>query len=102
MPANIQGDIMNINQYMKEFNISLNPEKFPQGQDKWQFLSRIDVSPYRNGSQSAGELIERWMSSGAFVGNPTYYDPNLGQRVNFTSQEQYEQYVSRFADRIFA
>ena len=90
-----------VNGYMKEFKVKLNPEKFPQGQDKWQYLSRIDVSPYKNGSQSAGELIERWMSSGAFTGNPTYYDPNLGERVNFTSQEQYEQYVSRFADRIF-
>ena len=90
-----------VNEYMKEFKVKLNPEKFPKGQSNWQYLSRIDVSPYKNGSQSAGELIERWMSSGAFTGNPTYYDPNLGERINFTSQEQYEQYVSRFADRIF-
>tara|TARA_R100001594_G_scaffold122491_1_gene158650 strand:- start:272 stop:1837 length:1566 start_codon:yes stop_codon:yes gene_type:complete len=91
-----------VNQYMKEFNISLNPEKFPQGQSNWQFLSRIDVSPYRNGSQSAGELIERWMSSGAFTGNPSYYDPNSGERRFFTSQEEYEKAVSRFANKVFS
>ena len=91
-----------VNEYMKEFNVKLNPEKFPQGQSKWQYLSRIDVSPYRNGSQSAGELIERWMSSGAFIGNPSYYDADAGERRFFTSQEEYEAAVNRFSNRVFS
>jgi hypothetical protein len=91
-----------VNNYMKEFNVKLNPEKFPQGQSNWQYLSRIDVSPYKNGSQSAGELIERWMSSGAFTGNPSYYDANAGERRFFTSQEEYETAVNRFSNKVFS
>jgi len=91
-----------VNDYMKEFNVKLNPEKFPQGQSNWQYLSRIDVSPYKNGSQSAGELIERWMSSGAFTGNPSYYDADAGERRFFTSQEEYEAAVNNFSNRVFS
>lgn len=91
-----------VNDYMKEFNVKLNPEKFPQGQSNWQYLSRIDVSPYKNGSQSAGELIERWMSSGAFTGNPSYYDAEAGERRFFTSQEEYEAAVNNFSNRVFS
>ena len=91
-----------VNDYMKEFNVKLNPDKFPKGQSNWQYLSRIDVSPYKNGSQSAGELIERWMSSGAFTGNPSYYDADAGERRFFTSQEEYEAAVNNFSNRVFS
>jgi hypothetical protein len=91
-----------INNYMKEFGVSLDPKKFPQGQSNWQYLSRIDVSPYKNGSQSGAEMIERWLSSGAFVGNPSVYDPNSGERKYFTSQEEYEIAMQRFANKQFS
>lgn len=88
-----------INGYMKEFNVKFDPEKASK---LGQYHTRIDVSPYRNGSQSAGELIERWMSAGAFTGNPSYYDPNAGERRFFTSQEEYETAVNRFSNRVFS
>jgi hypothetical protein len=91
-----------VNNYMKEFGVSLDPKKFPQGQSNWQFLSRIDVSPYKNGSQSGAEMIERWLSSGAFVGNPSIYDPDSGERKYFNSQEEYEIAMQRFANRQFS
>ena len=91
-----------VNNYMKEFGVSLDPKKFPQGQSNWQYLSRIDVSPYKNGSQSGAEMIERWLSSGAFVGNPSVYDPIAGERKYFNSQEEYEIAVQRFANRQFS
>jgi len=91
-----------INGYTKQYGMKIDPTKFPSGQSNWQYLSRIDVSPYRNGSQSSGELIERWMSSGAIVGKPSYFDTESGERRFFTSQEQYEQSVSSFANKIFA
>ena len=88
-----------INGYMKEFNVKFDPEKASK---LGQYHTRIDVSPYRNGSQSAGELIERWMSAGAFTGNPSYYDPDAGERRFFTSQEEYETAVNRFSNRVFS
>ena len=88
-----------INGYMKEFNVKFDPEKASR---LGQYHTRIDVSPYRNGSQSAGELIERWMSSGAFTGNPSYYDADAGERRFFTSQEEYEAAVNRFSNRVFS
>jgi hypothetical protein len=88
-----------INGYMKEFNVKFDPEKASR---LGQYHTRIDVSPYRNGSQSAGELIERWMSSGAFIGNPSYYDADAGERRFFTSQEEYEAAVNRFSNRVFS
>ena len=87
---------------MKEFGGSLDPKKFPQGQSNWQYLSRIDVSPYKNGSQSGAEMIERWLSSGAFVGNPSVYDPIAGERKYFNSQEEYEIAMQRFANKQFS
>ena len=91
-----------VNDYSKEFGVKLDPKKFPSGQNNWQYLSRIDVSPYRNGSQSGTEMIERWLSSGAFVGNPSYYDPESGERKYFTSQEEYEAAVKRFSNKQFS
>jgi hypothetical protein len=88
-----------INGYMKEFNVKFDPEKASR---LGQYHTRIDVSPYRNGSQSAGELIERWMSSGAFIGNPSYYDADAGERRFFTSQEEYEAAVNSFSNRVFS
>ena len=88
-----------INGYMKEFNVKFDPEKASK---LGQYHTRIDVSPYRNGSQSAGELIERWMSSGAFIGNPSYYDADAGERRFFTSQEEYEAAVNSFSNRVFS
>ena len=88
-----------INGYMKEFNVKFDPEKASK---LGQYHTRIDVSPYKNGSQSAGELIERWMSSGAFTGNPSYYDADAGERRFFTSQEEYEAAVNSFSNRVFS
>ena len=88
-----------INGYMKEFNVKFDPEKASK---LGQYHTRIDVSPYRNGSQSACELIERWMAAGAFTGNPSYYDPDAGERRFFTSQEEYETAVNRFSNRVFS
>ncbi len=82
--------------------LSLDPKNLPQGQSYGSISSRIDVSPYKNGSQSGAELIERWLSSGAFVGNPSIYDPNTGERKYFTSQEEYEIAMQRFANRQFS
>lgn len=47
-------------------------------------------------------MIERWLSSGAFVGNPSYYDPESGERKYFTSQEEYEAAVKRFSNKQFS
>ena len=88
-----------VNGYMKKFNMKLDSEKASQ---LGQYHTRIDVSPYKNGSQSAGEMIERWMSSGAFVGTPSYFDAEAGERRFFTSQEQYEREVNRFANTQFS
>jgi len=87
-----------INNYMKAYNVKLDPKKVPL--DQWH--NRIDASPYRNGSQSASELIERWLSSGAFIGNPSVYDAYTGTRQYFNSQEQYEQSVQNFLQGQFA
>ena len=65
------------------------------------YLQRIDVSPWKDGSGSSSEMIERWIDSGAYEGNPTYYNSELGQRVGFSSQEQYEKEVNKYAKSIF-
>ena len=83
---------------MKEFNVNLNPDKIPNT----QYHTRIDVSPYRNGSQSSAEIIERWLSSGAFTGSPSYYDAEAGERRYFTSQGDYEAAMQNFSHRMFS
>ena len=42
------------------------------------------------------------MSSGAFTGNPSYYDANAGERRFFTSQEEYETAVNRVSNKVFS
>ena len=87
-------------------DMKLNSEKAAQAIKEARirggnYLRRIDVSPWKDGSGSSSEMIERWMDSGAYEGNPTYYNAELGERVGFTSQKQYERAVNKYAKSIF-
>jgi len=46
-------------------------------------------------------MIERWLSAGVYDGTPTYYDASAGERRGFQSQQQYEQWMQQFSNRIF-
>jgi len=66
------------------------------------YLRRVDVSPWKDGSGSASEMIERWLSAGVYDGTPTYYDAYTGQREAFQTQQQYEQWMENFSHRMFS
>jgi hypothetical protein len=95
-----------LNGWSKKFGMKLNYEKANQAIVEAKirggnYLRRIDVSPWKDGSGSSSEMIERWINSGAYEGNPTYFNTDLGQRVGFSSQEQYEKEVNKYAKSIF-
>ena len=95
-----------LNGWSDKFGMKLNSEKAAQAIKEARirggnYLRRIDVSPWKDGSGSSSEMIERWMDSGAYEGNPTYYNAELGERVGFTSQKQYERAVNKYAKSIF-
>ena len=95
-----------LNGWSKKFGMKLNYDKAQEAITGAKirggnYLRRIDVSPWKDGSGSSSEMIERWIDSGAYEGNPTYYNAELGQRVGFSSQEQYEKEVNQYAKSIF-
>jgi len=95
-----------LNGWSKKFGMKLNYDKAQEAIAGAKirggnYLRRIDVSPWKDGSGSSSEMIERWIDSGAYEGNPTYYNAELGQRVGFSSQEQYEKEVNQYAKSIF-
>ena len=95
-----------LNGWSKKFGMKLNYDKAQEAMAGAKirggnYLQRIDVSPWKDGSGSSSEMIERWIDSGAYEGNPTYYNSELGQRVGFSSQEQYEKEVNKYAKSIF-
>tara|TARA_R110000822_G_scaffold10953_2_gene40772 strand:+ start:88 stop:1560 length:1473 start_codon:yes stop_codon:yes gene_type:complete len=95
-----------LTEYQKELGLKIN---YGRAQEAiagaevrgGNYLRRVDVSPWKDGSGSASEMIERWLSAGVFDGTPTYYDAYTGQREGFQSQEQYETYMQNFSNRVF-
>jgi hypothetical protein len=95
-----------LNAYQKELGVTLNVEKAHKAMRGaivrgGNYLSRVDISPWKDGSGSASEMLERWLSAGVFEGTPTYYDAYTGQREPFQTQQQYEQYMNDFSHNIF-
>ena len=96
-----------LNEYQKELGVKVNYDR------AWEairgakirggnYLRRVDVSPWKDGSGSASEMLERWLSAGVFDGTPTYYDSYAGERLPFQSQSQYEKHMSDFSNKIFS
>jgi hypothetical protein len=96
-----------LNAYQKELGVTLNYKKAQEAISGGRirggnYLTRVDVSPWKDGSGSASEMLERWLSAGVFDGTPTYYDAYAGERLSFQSQTQYEKHMSDFSNRIFS
>jgi hypothetical protein len=92
--------------YEKELGLKLNYDRAQKAIQEAKvrggnYLRRVDVSPWKDGSGSASEMIERWLSAGVYDGTPTYYDASAGERRGFQSQQQYEQWMQQFSNRIF-
>jgi hypothetical protein len=96
-----------LNAYQKELGVTLNYKKAQEAIGGGRirggnYLTRVDISPWKDGSGSASEMLERWLSAGVFEGSPTYYDAYTGQRESFQTQQQYEQYMNDFSHKIFS
>ena len=95
-----------LNNYQKELGVKVNYERAWKAIREAKvrggnYLRRVDVSPWKDGSGSVSEMLERWLSAGVFDGTPTYYDAYTGQREGFQSQQQYEQWMRQFSNRMF-
>jgi len=93
--------------YEKELGLKINYERAQKAITEAKvrggnYLRRVDVSPWKDGSGSASEMIERWLSAGVYDGTPTYYDAYTGQREAFQTQQQYEQWMQNFSHRMFS
>ena len=93
--------------YEKELGLKINYDRAQKAIQEAKvrggnYLRRVDVSPWKDGSGSASEMIERWLSAGVYDGTPTYYDAYTGQREAFQTQQQYEQWMKSFSHRMFS
>lgn len=93
--------------YEEELGLKINYERAQKAITEAKvrggnYLRRVDVSPWKDGSGSASEMIERWLSAGVYDGTPTYYDAYTGQREAFQTQQQYEQWMKNFSHRMFS
>ena len=96
-----------LTEYEKELGLKINYDRAQEAIRGAKirggnYLRRVDVSPWKDGSGSASEMIERWLSAGVYDGTPTYYDAYTGQREAFQTQQQYEKWMQDFSHKIFS